>query len=392
MCVLMGAATALAASPPHVLVLPFARTGPSTGKSSSIGWIGESVSEAIREALANSGLMVTSREERQEVCRRLSVRESALLTRATILKIGQTLDVDLVIFGGFQQEAEGGRLRIHARMLNIRQLLRGPEFSVTGALAELSNLQQLIAWEVLHALTPETAPASGQEFLGRRPVIKIEAMEQYVGGLLAETPDAKYRFLVQAARLDERFAPARFELGRLQFERNNYRDAIGWLERIPSSDALHYQARFLAGLAYYHLSDYGNAENSFELIERELPLAEVFNNMGAACSRQGKQDEALRHFEKACAADPREAAFQFNRGYALWRLNRLPAAAAAFRQVLERSPEDPEASLFLQISEQPPPQAQSDPQFHARERLRSRLEESAYRQLTAILQKAKKSK
>jgi tetratricopeptide (TPR) repeat protein len=195
---------------------------------------------------------------------------------------------------------------------------------------------------------------------------------------------------VQAARIDERFGPARFELGKLQFERNNYRDAIGWLERIPSSDALHYQARFLAGLAYFYLSDYTNSEQAFELVERALPLAEVLNNLGAALLRQSKPEEALRHFAKASEADPREAAFHFNRGYALWRLNRLPAAAEAFRQVLERNPEDQEASLFLQLSEQPPPQAQSDPQFHARERLRTKLEESAYRQLTAILQRSKK--
>ena len=371
-------------------MLPFSQTKAPAGKNSNIGWMGESLSEAIREAAGNSGLLVTSREERQEVCRRLSVRESAVLTRATVLKIGQTLDVDHVIYGSFLEVPEGGRLEIHAHTMNVKALTRGSEFSLAGPLGDLSALQQQLAWEVLRLMAPETVPASAQEFAGKKPVIKLEAMEQYVSGLLAPTPDARYRFLVQSARLDERFTPARFELGRLQFERNNYRDAIGWLERIPSSDALHYQARFLAGLAYFYLSDYANSEHSFELVERSLPLAEVLNNIGAAMLRQNKFDEALRHFAKACEADSREAAFQFNRGYALWRLNRLPAAAEAFRQVLERSPEDQEASLFLQMSEQPPPQAQSEPQFHARERLRTKLEESAYRQLTAILQKTKK--
>ena len=374
---------------PHVLVLPFSQTKAPAGKNSPIGWMGESLSEAIREAVGNSGLLVTSREERQEVCRRLSVRESALLTRATILKIGQTLDVDRVIYGSFWETPEGGRLQIRAQTMDVKALSRGSEFSLAGPLSELSVLQQRLAWEVLRQLAPEAVPASADEFAGRKPVIKLEAMEQYVSGLLAATPDARYRSLVQSAKLDERFTPARFELGRLQFERNNYRDAIGWLERIPSSDALHYQARFLAGLAYFYLSDYANAEQTFELVERNLPLAEVLNNIGAAMLRQSKLDEALRHFTKASEADPREAAFHFNRGYALWRLNRMPAAAEAFRQVLERSPEDNEASLFLHMSEQPPEQAQADPQFQARERLRTKLEESAYRQLTAILQKKK---
>lgn len=373
------------AAPPHVLVMPFTQDRAAPAKNSNLGWMGESMSEAIVETLANHGLLVTSREERQDAARRLSVREAATLTRATILKMGQTLDVEQVVFGSYQETAEG-TLKIRALVLNVRELRQGGEFSVAGSPADLSQLQQTLAWEVLRGLAPELAPPV-EEFRGKKPVIKLEAMEQYVRGLLADGADAKYRFLTQAARLDERFGPARFELGRLQFSRNNYRDAIGWLERIPSNDALYNQARFLAGLCYFHLSDYAAAEQAFGLVERSLPLGEVFNNLGAALLRQGKTEEALRHFEQASQADPQEAAFHFNRGYALWRLGRLPLAAMAFRKVLERRPDDQEASLFLQICEAPPDGAQADAQFAARERLRTRLEESAYRQLTAVLKK-----
>lgn len=373
------------AASPHVLVMPFAQDRTPPAKNSNLGWVGESLSEAIVETLANAGLLVTTREERQDAARRLSVRESATLTRATILKLSQTLDVDRVVFGEFAETADG-RLEIRARTIEVRELRQGGEFAVAGPLAELSQLQQQLAWEALRGLAPDLTPTA-EEFRGKKPTIKLEALEQYVRGLLAEGNDARYKFLTQSARLDERFAPARFELGRLQYARNNYRDAIGWLERIPSNDALYSQARFLAGLCYFHLADYANAEHSFALLEAALPLGEVFNNLGAALSRQGRHEEALRFFEKASQADPREAAYHFNRGYALWRQTKLPLAAMAFRKALERQPDDQEASLFLQICEQPPEGALADGQFHARERLRVRLEESAYRQLTAVLQK-----
>ena len=372
----------------HVLVMPFTQDRTPPAKNSNLAWMGESVSEAIVETLANSGLLVTSREERLDASRRLSVKESATLTRATVLKLGQTLDVDEAIYGSFQESADG-RLTITAHALHVRELRQGWEHTVASPVAELSALQHQLAWEVLRGVAPALAP-SAEEFYGKKPVIKLEAMEQYVRGLLAESADAKHRFLTQAARLDERFGPARFELGRLQYARNNYREAIGWLERIPSNDALYHQARFLAGLSYFYVSDYAGAEQAFSLVERNLPLAEVLNNLGAALSRQGRFEEALRQFEQASQADPQEAAFHFNRGYVLWRLRRLPLAAMAFRKALESRPEDQEPALFLQMSEQPPDDALADPRFQARERLRTRLEESAYRQLKAVLQKQTK--
>jgi len=377
------AALAAPAATPHILILPFA-TPPA--QAAKYGWMGESVSEAIRESFANAGLLVVSRAERLNVYRRLSLREGVPLTRATMLKVAQTVDVDYVIHGTVEPLADSGRLEVRARTLKVRELSQGPETSAAGPAAELSVLQQQVVWELLRALSPALAVDDPR----RRPVVRLEALEQYVHGLLAAKPDVKYKHLLQAAHADDRFGPARFELGKLQFERNNYSEAIGWLERVPSTDALHNQARFLAGIAYFQLTDFQGAERSFELVERNLPLAEVHNNLGAALARQGRLEEALRHFDQACQADSRETAFRFNRGYALWRLKRYAPAAEEFKKVLERAPEDPEGALFLHASEQPDPPAQAELQFANRERLQLELQESAYRQLKALLDKSGK--
>src|ERR1051325_10180456 len=71
-------------------------------KSPNLDWIGESVAERVRESLASEGLLIASREDRMEVYHRLSIRPNAILTRATILKIGQSLDASQVIFGQYE--------------------------------------------------------------------------------------------------------------------------------------------------------------------------------------------------------------------------------------------------------------------------------------------------
>src|SRR5262245_20042355 len=71
-----------------VLVLPFF----NQSKAANLDWIGESLSEAVGDALASEGLLVLDRSDRLEAYRRLSVRPGAELTHATVMKIGGALD------------------------------------------------------------------------------------------------------------------------------------------------------------------------------------------------------------------------------------------------------------------------------------------------------------
>src|SRR5579863_8959497 len=81
-----------------VVVLPFFNETRSPG----LDWIGESVAERVRESLASEGLLLASREDRVEVYHRLSIRPTVVLTHATVLKIGQSLDASQVIFGQYE--------------------------------------------------------------------------------------------------------------------------------------------------------------------------------------------------------------------------------------------------------------------------------------------------
>src|SRR5688572_22483961 len=99
----------------NFLVLPFFNVSGDT----NLEWIGESLSETLREALASEGVIALSREDRKEAYHRLTLRSNTQLTRASILRVGEFLDADQVIYGeyAFSPPEEGaprirGTLRI----------------------------------------------------------------------------------------------------------------------------------------------------------------------------------------------------------------------------------------------------------------------------------------
>ncbi len=63
--------------------------------------MGESLAESVREALSSEGLMALDRDERMEAYSRLSLRPYSLLTKASVVKIGEELDAEQVIFGQY---------------------------------------------------------------------------------------------------------------------------------------------------------------------------------------------------------------------------------------------------------------------------------------------------
>src|SRR5215218_4005750 len=80
------------------LILPFF----NVSKTTNLDWVGESISESIREALANEGVIAIDREDRREAYRRLSIRESQQLARGTVITIGQSLDAEHLIYGSYE--------------------------------------------------------------------------------------------------------------------------------------------------------------------------------------------------------------------------------------------------------------------------------------------------
>jgi tetratricopeptide (TPR) repeat protein len=408
-CLLLGAAVP-AARAETFLVLPFF----NVSDYENLSWIGESIAETVREALVAEGVLSIDREERETVYRRLAIRHDGVLTTATVMKVGEALDADQIVFGRFEvlpaQETPPapaasttsavnppvpvspsptlGTLRITAQILDLRRVRRGPEFATIGALDDLAALQNHLAWATLQFVLPNSSP-SEEEFRKRRPPVRVDAVEQYIRGLLAANVDQKHRFFTAAARLDPRYSQPCFRLGKLHFGKQNYRDAVDWFERVSPADAHFREASYFKGISRFYLADFTGAQAAFAQVAREVPLNEVFNNLGAAQSRLNLPD-AIESYRKALEGDSADPVYHFNLGYALWKRSDFTPAADSFRAALDRDPGDEVATTMLGYCLNRTGPRPGDVKTEGLERLKHDYQEDVYLQLRALLQSGKK--
>jgi tetratricopeptide (TPR) repeat protein len=372
-----------------VLVLPFF----NQSNSQNLDWIGESISEAVRESLISGGVLALDREDRLEAFRRLSLRPNALLTRASVIKAGEVLDASDVIYGSYEltpapasatgEAGSRGTLRISAWILNRKRFKQGQELAESGALEDLAGLEGRLSWQTLQALAPKSTPTE-DDFLRTRPHVRLDALESYIRGLLAN-PDQQHRFFMQAARLDESYSQPCFQLGKSYWSKKDYRVATGWLARVTRNDPHYLEAQFFLGLCDYQMGDYTGAAKCFDNVAATVPLNEVYNDLGAAQLRSDPT-AAIESFRKALEGDRADPDYHFNLGIALWKAGQFPAAAESFHAVLERNPNDAEAAALLGRAER---KEAPRPGSEHLERLKTNYEETAYRELKAELESKK---
>jgi tetratricopeptide (TPR) repeat protein len=359
--------------------------------ATNLDWIGESVAETVREAFGITGVMTLDRKDVQEAYRRLSLRQGIPLTEASIMKIAETLDAEQIVFGSFEftPPASGpittGSLHVTARVLDRRRMRASPEFTETGSLEDLATIEAHLAWRALQLVAPSMAPPES-EFRSLRAPIRLDAEENYVRGLLAQTTEQKEKYFSQAARLDARFAHPCYELGQIHYQRKEYRQAVAWLEKVGLGDVHSHEASFLLGLARFQSGDYKGAQQTFQMIAAAVPLSEVFNNLGAAESRANLLQASIDDFRKALEGDASDPVYRFNLGYLLWKKGDFAAAADSFRILLDLNPEDSSAPILLaRCLKKQGPRTSPDARLDNLERLKTNFEERAYWQLKSLL-------
>lgn len=376
---------AAAANAATVLVLQFH----NGSQYSDLDWVGESISETLKDEFSAHHQIVFSRDLRAEAQKRLSLRPGADFTKATLIRLGQTLDADYVYYGTFDAALTPGStalkdssIQISAHVIDLRKLREGPDLAEAGKLSDVTRLQEHLAWEYLRFMDP-SADLPLETFLAPAKLRRADAEESYIRGLLSTSKEQQQKWFMQALALDSHFANPAYELGKLALVRKDYRQAVTWLRRIPEADSRYPEARFRLGLAAYHVADYSSAANYFREILKNYPLNEVYNDLGAA-EEQLNQPAAAEDFGHALEGDPNDTAYLFNLGASLFRHGNFDEAEKRLQAVLSRDPDDQEALALLgrvQRHEFTPPNKLAAPL-----RLKSNFDLTAFRQLKAVVQ------
>jgi Flp pilus assembly protein TadD/TolB-like protein len=320
-----------------LLVLPFENDSTQT----NLDWISDAVPEILNRRLASAGFMPISRDDRLYALDHLGLPESFRPSRASAIRLAQTLDANYVIVGSFS--VDGSRFSATAQILDVDTLHLSEPIEEQADMTHLLGVLSSLSWRLAHGIDPQFAVAQSS-FVAADPNLNLAAFENYVRGLIETTADLRIRRLKEAVRLDPSFNPALFALGKAYYANQQYELAANTFGLLPKDASTAREADFYRGLAYLYIGSYVKAEDAFAFVSQELPLPEVVNNQGVAASRRDKDATAL--FEQAVAADPDDPDYQFNLSLALSRKNDIPGAERAIEQTLKLRPQDQEARAF----------------------------------------------
>lgn len=361
-----------------VLIIPFE----NMSKSPGIEWIGEAFSEVLGQRLAAQQFFVIRREDRVYAFNRLALPVNIRPSRATLYRVAEEMDVDYVVVGNFT--FDGRTFTARSQLLDMKRVRLSPESVESGSLPQLADIQNATAWDLLKEIDP-TLALSKTDYLNRSTAVRLDALENYIRGMLSNDGTGKIKFLKEAARLSPDYTIAILQLGRAYFDNKEYDQAATWLSRVPRSDSGASEANFYLGMADYYTGNFDKAEQAFTFVSTHVPLIEVYNNLGVVTARRGKQD-ASAFFERVVQADSRDEDYRFNLAVALARRGDTAGSLKQLKEALNIKPQDSEAkTLFDALSQS---KSAASPVKLPLERIKRNYDETSYRQLAMEIQNA----
>ena len=358
-----------------LLVLPFDnRTG-----QPNLEWMREAAADLLSRRFASAGFAPMRRADRLYALDHLGLPEGFQPSRASSLKLAQTLDADSIVVGSYSLDASG--LVAEARVVDVPQLRMSQPVSAHGKLSDMITVFDTLAWELTRQLDPAFGVAQ-RTFVAAGQNIRLDAFEQYIRGITESDQTERLRHLQQAVKLSPDLSQAWMALGREEFDSQQYEQAAEAFAKVDRSDPDALEAGFYRGLSLLFSGNYPLAEQVFAEVARTLPLAEVVNNQGVAVSRQGHDGTPL--FVQASADDPGNADYHFNLAVSLARHGNKPAALNELAQCLKLRPGDAEAQALQDEWKSPSPagaQTAADPL----ERIVRSFDAAAFRQAAQVL-------
>jgi tetratricopeptide (TPR) repeat protein len=358
-----------------LLVLPFDN---GTGQP-SLEWIREVAPEILDARFASAGFAPMRREDRIFALDHLGLPQQFQPSRASALKLAQTLDVDSIIVGSYRME--GTAIVAEARVLNVPHLRMSDAVMARGEMRDLIAVFDSLAWRLTRIMDPGFSIAQ-ETFLAAGAGLRLDAFEQYIRGISEPDQQERVRHLKQAVALSPNFSPAWMALGREDFSGQQYEEAASAFAKVSPNDPDDLEAGYYRGLSLLYSGSYKQAQDSFAEVARELPLGEVLNNEGVAVSRQNHDGTGL--FVQAAAADPNNADYHFNLAVSLKRHGSDASALNELNQCLKIRPNDSEAQQLL-IGWKGPKSADPDEAGEALERIVRTFDAVAFKQAAAVM-------
>jgi tetratricopeptide (TPR) repeat protein len=324
--------------PPRILVMPFE----NVARDSRIFWLTEAAAVLLADNLNGLGASAITREERREAFERLQVPPAAVLTDATVIRIGQLVGASQVVVGTLQLQGETLLIRAKSIALEAGRIQSGATDG--GPLPELFSIFERLSRQFV----PPGAAAVSPGLPADNPPVR--AFENYIKGLLAETPATAVNYLNAALQAHPSFDRARLAMWEVRTDQGDHERALAAVKAVPSSSRFGRRALFLAAMSQLAMKRFEEAYQSFSTLAKERPTAAVYNNLGVVQLRRAAPAEtgqATYYFNRAAEMAAQDVDYFFNLGYAYWLQRDVQAAIHWLREAVRRDPTDGDAHLVL---------------------------------------------
>src|SRR5947207_632894 len=185
-------------------------------------WLTEASAVLLADDLNALGANAFTRDERREALERLQVPQAATLTDATVIRIGQLVGASDVIVGSLQ--VENGALVVRARGIALESGRVTIDLTERG---ELFGAFERIARRIAPALNMNTSASSAADD-PRHPPLAV--FENYIKGLMAQTPPTAVKYLEAALAAQPGYDPAKLALWDVYSDQGNHERAPAAVE------------------------------------------------------------------------------------------------------------------------------------------------------------------
>ena len=271
---------------------------------------------------------------------RLQLPPQAALTRGTVIKIGQLVGATTVVTG--RVELLDRTLALHVQSVRIDTGRISLEFDERG------RLEDLLA--IVERATRRLVPGAPAPRERTRSVRRCRLSSCSSRACSPRPPTRKSAIWTRRWRSNPAFDRARLALGRAYAVTGEWQQARDAALKVPAGSPYAARAQLEAAVAEIALAQYDEAFARLKTLGDKTGAPEVFNNLGVIQLRRGATAQSGRStyfFNQAVEADPAQADYAFNLGYAYWREQDYAAAVYWLREAVRRAPGDSDAHFVL---------------------------------------------
>ena len=154
----------------------------------SLEWIREAAPEILSSRFASAGFAPMSRADRMYALDHLGLPQGFHPSRASALKLAQTLDADSIIVGSYL--TDGTDIVAEAQVVDVPHLRMSEPVTARGDMRDMIAVFDSLAWKLTRLLDPGFNGAE-ETFVAAGAGLRLDAFEQYIRGITEPDQDER---------------------------------------------------------------------------------------------------------------------------------------------------------------------------------------------------------